>query len=110
MELRSGTKRKITKVTAGSDWSDKELEFFKIQIRPEKNFKKFFNEDDITTFSNNIKEIIELDLSSADILETIDWNKIKSKQLSRFAKHVLAVTKTHKNVESAVDDLARTIF
>jgi hypothetical protein len=100
----------MTNVTSGSDWSDKELKFFKIKVVPQKNFELFFNEKPSTNFSESIGHIVNLDLSSADILETIDWNTIKSKQLSRFAKQVLAVTKTHKNVESAVDDLARTLF
>ncbi len=108
--MRSGRKRRMTNVTSGSDWSDKELKFFKIKVVPQKNFELFFNEKPSTNFSESIGHIVNLDLSSADILETIDWNTIESKQLSRFAKQVLAVTKTHKNVESAVDDLARTLF
>jgi len=108
--MRSGAKRKITTVTPGSDWSSKELDFFKIHIKLERNFEQFFNQEPTTIFPKDIEEIIELDLSNADILERIDWNTIGSKQLSRFAKHVLAVTKTHKSVESAVDDLAKTIF
>lgn len=108
--MRSGVKRRFAAVTPGSEWSNKELEFFKIQVEPEKSFRRFFDQDPITDFPDNIKDIIDLDLSSADILENIDWDTIRSKQLSRFAKHVLSVTKTHKNVDSAVDDLAKTIF
>ena len=86
------------------------LKFLKIKVVPERNFELFFNENPSTNLSESIGHIVNLDLSSADILETIDWNTIKSKQLSIFAKQVLAVTKTHKNLESAVDDLARTLF
>ena len=45
--MRSGKKRRMINVTSGSDWSDKELKFFKIKVVPEKNFELFFNEKPI---------------------------------------------------------------
>jgi len=104
------TKRQKRSVKPGSEWSQTELEYFNITIKQERTFEEFFQQKPITEFSKEIQEIIEFDLSKADILDTIDWNKLKSKSLSRFAKNVLAVTKTHKNVESAVDDYAKTLF
>jgi hypothetical protein len=112
MDLHSGTKRKRKTVTPGSEWSEKELDFFKIKIKPEKNFIDFFEEKnpDLEKFPEHIKEILNNDISSVDIFETIDWKTIKTKQAARFIKIVLAVTRTNTNVESAVDDLVRTIF
>ncbi len=64
-------------------------------------------EDPPEVLSGNASVIVDLDLSRADILETIDWSSIGSKPITRFTKHVLAVT---KNEESAVDDLAKAKF
>ena len=103
-------KRKRVVLAAGSNWSNTELDFFRIKIVPEYDFNSFFLEDPPEVLSGNASVIVDLDLSRADILETIDWSSIGSKPITRFTKHVLAVTKTHKNEESAVDDLAKAIF
>jgi hypothetical protein len=107
--LRTGKKRKRN-IVSGSNWSNEELKFFKIDIENIKNFEDFFNEKPSDTFTNEIKEILDYDLSSVDVFENISWKSIKSKQLLRYIKDIQAVTKTHVNEESSVDDFAKTLL
>jgi hypothetical protein len=109
-ELRSGTKRKRQVAIPGSEWSDKELDFFKIKVETEEKFEIFFGEPPPLNFSDEILEFIKMDLARADILETINWESIKSKQVSRLIKNIISVTKTHKNMESSVDEFAKILF
>jgi hypothetical protein len=108
--LRSSTKRKRQVVTPGSEWTEKELDFFKIKIKPEDNFETFFGNSPSLNFSDEVTEFMEMDLARADILETIDWDSIKHKQVSRLIKNIISVTKTHKNMESSVDEFAKILF
>lgn len=103
-------RKRTTNVVSGSKWSKEELDFFKIKIENIKNFKDFFNEEPFKKFTNDIKKILDYDLSNIDVFENIDWNKIESKQLSRYIKDIQAVTKTHISEESSVDDFAKTLF
>jgi len=98
-------------VKPGSDWSLDELDFFKIIVQSETDFASFFNEDptDPESLRPAIREMLSVELSGS-ILETMDWSAIVHKHTSRFIKYVLAVTKTHMNMESTVDDLAKTLL
>ena len=109
---RSGIKRKRIKITPGSEWTDNELDFFKIEVYHEESFRSFFSRElpDIEDLSEDIRDMISTDLSDVGALRKMDWNTFTRKQTSRFVKHILAVTKTHINEESAVDDFARTLL
>jgi hypothetical protein len=127
MDTRSGIKRKRHAVP-GSEWSDEELKFFKIQIELVQRFEDFFetrppeNEEELNSFFieanerkrknivNDITKLLELDISRVDAFEDIDLNIIESDNVLAFIKDIHAVTKTHKSQESAVDDFAKTMF
>lgn len=130
-QLRSGKKRRKN-VVRGSNWSEKELGFFKIKVDRIENFQDFFGElppifiEDYEKFFKigknflppkklnkvieDIRELLDIDLSAVDVFERIDTTAIDSDSVSRFVKDINAVTKTHKFQESAVDDFAKTIF
>jgi hypothetical protein len=109
---RSGIKRKRIRVTPGNEWSDNELNFFLIEIQEEKDFMSFFgrNPHRLEEFSEDVREILNIDLSNVSALRNIDWKSMNRKQVSRFVKQIFSVTKTHMNEESAVDDFARTVL
>jgi len=109
--MRSGMKRKRIKVTPGSEWTDSELDFFKIRIQPEKNSESFFDGSlvDPEALFPWIREIQEVKLSDPRILRTIDWSCFNG-QASRIVKYILSATRTHTTMESAVDDLSKTLL
>ncbi|CAG8699028.1 9228_t:CDS:1, partial [Scutellospora calospora] len=74
------------------------------------DFGKFFQESppNIENLSDQVKEVLSIDLSKVNVLSSIDWKNIKHVQASRVIKSILAVTRTHLNTESAVDDLAKS--
>ncbi|KAF0433740.1 hypothetical protein F8M41_004993 [Gigaspora margarita] len=94
----------------GSQWSNKELEYFRIETVNVEDFEKFFQESPpkIENLSDQVKEVLSTDLSKVDVLSSIDWEGLKHVQASRVIKSILAVTRTHLNIESAVDDLAKS--
>ncbi|CAG8748593.1 12898_t:CDS:1, partial [Dentiscutata erythropus] len=62
----------------------------------------------IENLSDQVKEVLFIDLSKVDVLSSIDWKNLKHVQASRVIKFILAVTRSHSNTESAVDDLAKS--
>ncbi|CAG8772561.1 10477_t:CDS:1, partial [Racocetra fulgida] len=94
----------------GSQWSNKELEFFRIETVNVEDFEKFFQESPpkIEKFSDQVKEVLSIDLSKVNVLSSIDWKNLKHVQASRVIKSILAVTRTHLSNESTVDDLAKS--
>lgn len=104
--------RKRIRVTPGSEWTDNELDFFRIEVHHEENFKSFFLREppNIEDLPEDVQNMLSIDLSDVGALRKMDWNVFTHKHTSRFVKHILAVTKTHINEESAVDDFARTLL
>ncbi|CAG8684524.1 20855_t:CDS:2, partial [Dentiscutata erythropus] len=94
----------------GSRWSNKELEYFRIETVNVENFEKFFQESPpkIENLSDQVKEVLSVDLSKVDVLSSIDWKNLKHVQASRVIKLILIVTRTRSTTESAVDDLAKS--
>nr|CAG8636059.1 1957_t:CDS:1 [Entrophospora candida] len=111
ISTKSPWKKQIV-VTPGSLWRNKQLEYFRIKINEIKDFESFFQESPpkIESLSEEVKEALSIDLSKLDILYNIDWGKIKHKQVSRVVKSLLAMTKTHRNVETTVDGLAKELL
>lgn len=111
-DLRSGLKRKRIRTLPGSEWTDRELDFFKIKIKQENTFENFFGKKPllVSDFPPHIQDILSTDLSHVSAMKNVNWGSITNRQLSRFIKHIFAVTKTHTNEESAVDDFARTLL
>ncbi|CAG8606836.1 12005_t:CDS:1, partial [Diversispora eburnea] len=106
------TNQKQLVATPGSQWSNKELEYFKIECANVKDFKNFFQESPpkIESFFEKVKEALSIDISRQDAVEKTDWGSIKCKEIFKLAKSILAVTKVHPNVEGTVDNLARRIL
>lgn len=110
MYLRSGNKKSIV-CKSGSDWNDDDLCYFKIKINQVTNYYDFFGEYPKTIFENeDVKEFLEYDLSNVVAQQNIKWNMVKSRFVKTVIKDLIAVTKTHRFEESAVDDLSKSIF
>jgi hypothetical protein len=110
MALRSGSSRSKIVCKSGSEWTNTDLEFFRIKILQVKDFAQFFNGDITVIANSDVKEFLSLDLSNVIIQHTFDWTSLKSRYVRTLVKDIIAVTKTHRSEESAVDDMARSIF
>jgi hypothetical protein len=92
---------------SGSDWDDRDVNFFNISVEQMTNFNEFFGEDISYGFNSDVIEFLSHDLSNVIAQQSIDWPTIKSRFVRTVIKDLIGVTKTHK---SAVDDLFKSIF
>jgi len=108
--LRSGSRRSTIVCKSGSDWTNTDLEFFRIKILEVEDFSEFFGSNITVIENNDVKEFLSLDLSNVTIQHKFNWTSLKSRYVQTLVKDIIAVTKTHRSEESAVDDMAKSIF
>lgn len=100
-----------TRCKPGSEWNNSDLQYYKINIYNETNYKNFFGENIPNSFyKDEIEIFLSYNLSNVLVQQEIDWTSIKPKSVMTVIKDMIAVTKTHCFEESAVDDLAKSIF
>jgi hypothetical protein len=110
MDLRSGHIKTSTRCKPGSEWNEDDLQFYKIHIADEDYIAFFGEQRPNIFFKDDIRTFLSYDLSSVTIQQEINWSSIHPKNVMTVIKDLIAVTKTHRFEECAVDDLARSIL
>ena len=80
-------------------------------MRHVRSFEEFFGIPPPSEFSNeDIRDFLSYDLRPFNLMSCIKFNHTTSEIVKTVIKDIIAVTKTHKSEESAVDDMARNLF
>jgi len=109
MELRSG-KRKSNTAKSGSEWTEEDLEFFRVRFETRREFSNFFEEEPPQVFPGNIEDLLNIDLANLNKVESFDWDSLRTQDEERFVAHIFLVCRTHRNAENVVDQLAVFLF
>jgi hypothetical protein len=112
MELRSGNSKISTRCKPGSEWNEDDLQYYRIIITDEE-YSAFFEEDrPVDFYKDDIRTFLSYNLSSVTVQQDINWFSISKgpKNVMTVIKDLIAVTKTHRFEECAVDDLAKSIL
>ncbi|EFJ36949.1 hypothetical protein SELMODRAFT_403783 [Selaginella moellendorffii] len=103
---RSGLARKRIPCTSGSNWTEEQLQFFNIHVVREAGFEAFFKEKPREQFNQEVAEFLDLNLE----VVRPKTKGVVSSQVKHVAKDLIAVTKSHRNDESAVDDMSKSLL
>ncbi|EFJ33594.1 hypothetical protein SELMODRAFT_406237 [Selaginella moellendorffii] len=103
---RSGVARKRIPCTSGSNWTEEQLQFFNIHVVREAGFEAFFKEKPREQFNQEVAEFLDLNLE----VVRPKTKDVVSSQVKHAAKDLIAVTKSHRNDESAVDDMSKSLL
>ena len=109
MDLRSGYTKTSARCKPGSEWDDDDLKYYRMCIC-DADYISFFGESSNNLYKDDINTFLSYNLSSVTVQQEIDWSAIKPKSVMTVIKDLIAVTKTHRFEECAVDDLARSIL
>ncbi|KAJ3220932.1 hypothetical protein HK099_003891 [Clydaea vesicula] len=97
---------------SSSEWTNDDIENLNIKTEHIKSFNDFFNMSPPVSFSNpDINKLLEINI--LDIVSepnSFIRDKNMSWKIKTFIKDLVAVTRVHRNEESAVDDMAKTLL
>lgn len=111
MNLRSGTTKLQTICKPGSEWNNNDLKYYNIRVHQETDYNIFFGKQmHDNLYNDDVSIFLSYDLSSVTFQQNIDWASIRPKSVMTVIKDMMAVTKTHRYEESAVDDLAKSVL
>jgi len=109
--MRSGAMKNSIACKSGSDWTEEDLDFFRIRIEQIAGFEDFFGTDmPQLVLGSDVRGFLNCDLSDIIVQQRIDLSHISSRIAKTVIKDLIAVTKTHRFEESAVDDLSKSLF